>query len=79
MAVSRARCEGHSFTNDAETLGWELSRDVSHSSALEQLSLKPSEEGQTNTRAATSTIAMQNNMTQIARQSQRQLSVGRAG
>jgi hypothetical protein len=36
VAVSRARNDAHIFTNDAESLGHELSRDVSHSSALQK-------------------------------------------
>jgi ATP-dependent exoDNAse (exonuclease V) alpha subunit len=36
VAVSRAREDAHIFTNDAESLGHELSRDVSHSSALQK-------------------------------------------
>jgi ATP-dependent exoDNAse (exonuclease V) alpha subunit len=43
VAVSRARCEAHIFTNDAKTLGWELSRNVSHSSALQRVTHEPSE------------------------------------
>jgi conjugative relaxase-like TrwC/TraI family protein len=36
VSVSRARYDAQIFTNDAESLGRELSRDVSHSSALQQ-------------------------------------------
>jgi ATP-dependent exoDNAse (exonuclease V) alpha subunit len=36
VAVSRAREDAHIFTNDAESLGHELGRDVSHSSALQK-------------------------------------------
>jgi conjugative relaxase-like TrwC/TraI family protein len=36
VAVSRARNDAHIFTNDAESLGHELGRDVSHSSALQK-------------------------------------------
>jgi hypothetical protein len=36
VAVSRARNDAHIFTNDAESLGRELGRDVSHSSALQK-------------------------------------------
>jgi ATP-dependent exoDNAse (exonuclease V) alpha subunit len=36
VAVSRARNDVQIYTNDAESLGQELSRDVSHSSALER-------------------------------------------
>ena len=42
VAVSRARFDAHIFTNDAETLGRELSRDVSHLSALQQIAVEAS-------------------------------------
>lgn len=35
VAVSRARYDAQIFTNDAESLAWELGRDVSHTSALQ--------------------------------------------
>jgi ATP-dependent exoDNAse (exonuclease V) alpha subunit len=35
VAVSRARFDAQIFTNDAESLAWELSKDVSHSVALQ--------------------------------------------
>ena len=35
VAVSRARFDAHIFTNDAESLGRELGKDVSHSTALQ--------------------------------------------
>ena len=39
VAVSRARFDSRIFTNDAESLGWELGKDVSHSMALQPLEL----------------------------------------
>jgi hypothetical protein len=36
VAVSRGRYDAHIYTNNAATLGQELSRDVSHSSAIQQ-------------------------------------------
>ena len=35
VSVSRARFDAQIFTNDAESLGRELGKDVSHSSALQ--------------------------------------------
>ncbi|HEY4841294.1 MAG TPA: hypothetical protein VIH78_04975 [Terriglobales bacterium] len=36
VSVSRGRCDAQIFTNNAATLGQELSRDVSHSPAIQQ-------------------------------------------
>jgi hypothetical protein len=35
VSVSRARCDAHIYTNDAQNLGTELGRDVSKRSAIE--------------------------------------------
>ncbi len=36
VSVSRGRYDAQIYTNNAETLGQELSRDVSHSAAIQQ-------------------------------------------
>jgi len=36
VSVSRAQFDVQMYTNDAKALGYELSRDVSHSTAIQQ-------------------------------------------
>ncbi len=40
VSISRATQSATIFTNDADSLGWELSKDVSHSMALQPHEIK---------------------------------------